>query len=284
MSACLDGNGLKRVWELIKEKFVTLDKVHEIEEKVKNYKTYPAGGNTATVLGYKNANELRWVTPWCVPDIEDGKVVLQQQFFNTNDELVGRAGTSIFPVVGFNSPGVLKGEDYTEFKETTTKVHNLEEDLSFPEDGAQGDILMRDVYTNKWGVLRPYFTPGYSNLHMALQTLVKENGEYTALSSLGSVEIPVASAQQSGILTAQDYAKLQKAASKSDLVGVYRYKGSVDQESEFPLEPEHGDVYNVTSNGKNYAWNANDGVWDSLGGSFALDPLTDDEIDAICAE
>ena len=43
-----------------------------------------------------------------------------------------------------------------------------------------------------------------------------------------------------------------------------------------------GDVYNVESDGRNYAWNGT--VWDDLGGTFAVDTISNADIDGIVAK
>lgn len=83
---------------------------------------------------------------------------------------------------------------------------------------------------------------------------------------------------------------------KASIVGVYKYKGTVDKYS--PSEgdesdttyligdngvasPENGDVYNVKDTGMNYAWNADEAQWDALGSDIP-EELSNDEINAIC--
>lgn len=83
---------------------------------------------------------------------------------------------------------------------------------------------------------------------------------------------------------------------KTSIVGVYKYKGTVDKYS--PSEgdesdttyligdngvtsPENGDVYNVKDTGMNYAWNADEAQWDALGSDIP-EELSNDEINAIC--
>lgn len=78
-----------------------------------------------------------------------------------------------------------------------------------------------------------------------------------------------------------------------DLVGIYRYKGSVSTVANLPTHssspaPEPGDVYNVTANGKNYAYveydtSTSKDVWDDLGGEFEITSITNAEIDTILA-
>lgn len=73
-------------------------------------------------------------------------------------------------------------------------------------------------------------------------------------------------------------------ALKSDIAGVYSYKGSVATYDDLPTtDLSDGDVYNVESNGgKNYAWTGS--AWDDLGGSFSITAITDTEIDDLFNE
>lgn len=82
-------------------------------------------------------------------------------------------------------------------------------------------------------------------------------------------------------------------SSSISVVGVYRYKGSVSTVANLPTHsstpaPEPGDVYNVTANGKNYAYVEYDSteakdIWDDLGGEFEITSITDAEIETILA-
>lgn len=69
-------------------------------------------------------------------------------------------------------------------------------------------------------------------------------------------------------------------AKKSDITGVYIYKGSVANFAALPTENlTNGDVYNVEDTDMNYAWTGT--TWDPLGNLFQLDPLTEAEIKTI---
>jgi len=76
-------------------------------------------------------------------------------------------------------------------------------------------------------------------------------------------------------------------AKKEDIVGMYKYKGSVSTASSLPTSGQKaGDVYNIESAsayggaGMNVAW---DGTkWDPLGEIFTVTSMTNAEIDAIC--
>ena len=74
-------------------------------------------------------------------------------------------------------------------------------------------------------------------------------------------------------------------ALKSDITGLYKYKGSVNTESNLPTSPSTGDVYNIVNassygdKGTNVAWTGS--AWDSLGTTFVITSITSAEIDAL---
>jgi hypothetical protein len=77
-------------------------------------------------------------------------------------------------------------------------------------------------------------------------------------------------------------------ALKSDLTGLYKYKGSVASASNLPATGNTtGDVYNIESEsiyggaGMNVAWNGTE--WDPLGEIFSITSITNSEIDTIVA-
>lgn len=78
-------------------------------------------------------------------------------------------------------------------------------------------------------------------------------------------------------------------ALKSDLVEVYKFKGTVAEPSALPIENvKNGDVYNVESNGMNYGWvvdneESKEGHWDPLGSFYEITSITDSEIATIVA-
>lgn len=75
--------------------------------------------------------------------------------------------------------------------------------------------------------------------------------------------------------SASDYAL------KTDITGMYKYKGSVAAVGNLPSSGNTtGDVYNVESSGMNYAWNGE--AWDALGEIFTITSITNAEIDTIC--
>lgn len=105
--------------------------------------------------------------------------------------------------------------------------------------------------------------------------------------SANSAEYPEASSSESGLMSSTDKAKLDAFSSassyalKSDISSAYIYKGSVAAITNLPSNAANGDVYNVEADGMNYAWTGT--AWDPLGGSFAVESVTNAEIDAIFA-
>lgn len=98
----------------------------------------------------------------------------------------------------------------------------------------------------------------------------------------------VATASNDGLMSKADFAKLSgfSAASnyalKSDITGVYKYKGSKATEADLPTTGNTlGDVWNVETDGQNYAWDGQ--KWDGLGGVFEIVSITNAEIDTIFA-
>ncbi|MEG0996496.1 MAG: hypothetical protein RSH26_05995, partial [Clostridia bacterium] len=97
----------------------------------------------------------------------------------------------------------------------------------------------------------------------------------------------VATASADGLLPKADKAKLDgfgaagSYALKADISGVYKYKGSVTAIASLPASGAAGDVYNVETDGMNYAWNGT--AWDPLGGTLTIDSITNAEIDTILA-
>lgn len=99
---------------------------------------------------------------------------------------------------------------------------------------------------------------------------------------LGTNAVNRATADASGNNIANTYAL------KTDIAGMYKYKGSVADDAHLPTTgQETGDVYNIESAGayggagSNVAWNGT--AWDSLGEIFNIEAITNSEIDTIVA-
>lgn len=70
-------------------------------------------------------------------------------------------------------------------------------------------------------------------------------------------------------------------ALKSELSGVYKYKGSVANFEALPEDATTGDVYNTEDTNMNYAWNGE--AWDPLGEIFEIENISNSDIDGIVA-
>lgn len=84
-----------------------------------------------------------------------------------------------------------------------------------------------------------------------------------------------------------NFVDLSPYAKKADIVGIYKYKGSVDTASALPTSGQTtGNVYNIVASssygpaGCNVSWNGSD--WDSLGGIFTITSISNSELDTIC--
>lgn len=71
-------------------------------------------------------------------------------------------------------------------------------------------------------------------------------------------------------------------ALKSELTGVYRYKGSVANFEALPEDATVGDVYNTEDTNMNYAWDGE--TWDPLGEIFEIVSISNSDIDGIVAQ
>lgn len=98
----------------------------------------------------------------------------------------------------------------------------------------------------------------------------------------------VVTSSANGLMSSSDKSKLDGfgAAStyalKTDITGMYKFKGSVATVSALPTTGNTtGDVYNVEAGGMNYAWDGS--KWDALGEIFVITAITNAEIDTIVA-
>lgn len=105
--------------------------------------------------------------------------------------------------------------------------------------------------------------------------------------TLGGVRIGAGLTVAEGVLSAKsalwdEIAGKPELALKTDLTGIYKFKGSVASAGDLPSSGcQPGDVWNAEDTGMNYAW---DGTgWDALGGMFEVQSITNAEIDALMA-
>lgn len=105
--------------------------------------------------------------------------------------------------------------------------------------------------------------------------------------TLGGVKIGAGLTVTGGVLSAKsavwdEIAGKPELALKTDLTGIYKFKGSVAAAGDLPASgSQPGDVWNVETSGMNYAWDGTQ--WDALGGTFEIESITNAEIDALMA-
>lgn len=154
---------------------------------------------------------------------------------------------------------------------------------------AGANAYTHPTYTARTGKPTGNLTPGFGQTFTISQITSDATGHVTAATDR-TVTIPSATATSSaaGLMSSTDKAKLDAfgAASdyalKSDLTGLYKYKGSKATYSALPSTGNTlGDVWDVQADGMNYAWNGSD--WDQLGGTFTIESITNSELDSICA-
>lgn len=97
-----------------------------------------------------------------------------------------------------------------------------------------------------------------------------------------------ATSSANGLMSSSDKTKLDgfgaanTYALKTEITGMYKYKGSVATVSALPKSGNTtGDVYNIEDGGMNYAWDGS--KWDALGEIFTVTAITNAEIDTIVA-
>lgn len=105
--------------------------------------------------------------------------------------------------------------------------------------------------------------------------------------TLGGVKVGAGLTVADGVLSCKsatwdEIAGKPDLALKSDITGLYKYKGSVASVAALPAEDNaEGDVWNVEATGMNYAWDGE--KWDALGQLFEIEAITNTEIDALLA-
>jgi hypothetical protein len=186
------------------------------------------------------------------------------------------------------------GEDKdTTYSEATTENSGL----LAAADKAKLDGIEAGAQVN---VVRAITSPNPGNSYSA--TFFKTSGEAFTVPTTGTgyaisaTFLPVVTAGARGAMTPEDKAKLDALptgatiqstyATKAEIVGMYKYKGSVNNASGLPASPAVGDVYNIVNSsvyggaGANVAWNGE--AWDSLGEIFTISAITNAQIDTIC--
>lgn len=180
----------------------------------------------------------------------------------------------------------LSTNDYT--NEDKTKLDSIAEG---GQTNVQADWSITDITSDAFIKNKPTALPADGgdadtvNGH-SINIDVPANAKFT------DTTYTAATANQDGLMLKEDFSKLQAFgdasayALKSDVVGAYKYRGSVTNEAALPASNQAiGDVYNIQTAsqygaaGANVAWDGEQ--WDSLGGIFSIEYITNEEIDTI---
>lgn len=150
-----------------------------------------------------------------------------------------------------------------------------------------------------------YVHPTYASHNSGLYKItVDTKGHVSATTAVSKVDITAlgipstnttystATQTVNGLMSSTDKKKLDgflsasSYALKTDLAGLYKYKGSITSASLPTADQIVGDTYNLTDAsaygpaGTNVAWTGE--AWDALGGLFVINSLSNDDIDTIC--
>lgn len=109
--------------------------------------------------------------------------------------------------------------------------------------------------------------------------LVKLGETFKVNPDTGAVEVDSSKLEDVGSIEWSAIQNKPDLATKADLTKVYKFQGSVETYSALPENASVGDVYNVESDGMNYAWTGTE--WDALGMTFSISTITDEQIDAL---
>lgn len=186
--------------------------------------------------------------------------------------------------------GAAPNTDFTGATANAAGTHGL---VPAPASGDNKDILFGD---GNW--YKPRLAPLSSTSTEISLFFARDDGTISGESIGTGVSFAGASSTKAGLMVAADKIKLDGLpdnatlsstyALKSEITGIYKYKGSVASESNLPNSGQvTGDVYNIESDstygpaGTNVAWTGT--AWDALGGLFTISTATNAQIAALFA-
>lgn len=293
MSKYLDNDGLLYLWQKIKNKFATITdlsgKVDKVEGKglstndyttaEKNKLSGIASGAQVNVIETVKVNDTA-LTPSSkavnvtVPT-KTSDITNDSGFITIADVPEGAAASSTIPkmdgTAAVGSETTFARGDHihpsdTSRVPTTRKVagHALSSDVTL----VKGDVGLGNV-DNTADANKPVST--------AQQTAL--DGKVDKVTGKGLSTNDYTTAEKNKLAA---FGSADTYALKTDITSMYKYKGSVATTSLLPSTGQTvGDVYNVESNGMNYAWDGT--AWDALGEIFTITSISNSDIDTIVA-
>lgn len=293
MSKYLDNDGLLYLWQKIKVKFATLTDLDGKVDKVtgkglstndyttteKNKLSGIASGAQANVIETVKVNNVA-LTPSSkavnvtVPT-KTSDITNDSGFITASDVPEGAGASSTTPkmdgTAAVGTETAFARGDHVHPSDTSKvpiqrKVagHDLSSDVTL----VKGDVGLGNV-DNTADADKPVST--------AQQTAL--NGKVDKVSGKGLSTNDYTTAEKNKLAA---FGSADTYALKSDITNMYKYKGSVATVSLLPSTGQTaGDVYNVETNGMNYAWNGTE--WDALGEIFTITSISNSDIDTIVA-
>lgn len=284
MAKYLDENGLLYLWGKLKNLFVP-------QESGKGLST----NDYTTGEKEKLAGIATGANKYTHPSYTAKSSGLYKVTVDSTGHVSGAAAVSKSDITGLGIPA--QDTTYQEMTGASSSTAGAAGLVPAPASGEQAKYLRGD---GTWGT--PTNTT-YSNMTGATSSAAGKAGLVPApaagkhtsfLRGDGTWVIPtdtkysVATSSANGLMSSGDKAKLDgfSAASayalKTDLASVYKYKGSKATYSALPSSGNTaGDVWNVESDGMNYAWTGS--AWDALGAAFAVETIANADIDSILA-
>lgn len=230
----------------------------------------------------------------------NGAEVNQNAFSNVEvrgANLAARTKTDTLVLTAGNNvtltPNIEENKVMIAAKDTTYATFGADGDGLVPAPGING--LNKFLTGNGWVGIKTEVSDGASGTTIYFGNANSPGG--TSGSNFFEVNLLTASSAHHGVMHANDKAKLDALptaatlqstyAKKSDITGMYKYKGSVADATKLPTTGQTtGDVYNIETAsayggaGMNVAWDGS--KWDPLGEIFTITSITNSEIDTIC--
>lgn len=293
MSKFLDDDGLLYLWQKIKNKFATITDLNGKVDKV--------DGKGLSTNDYTTAekNKLSGVASGAQVNVIETVKVNGAALTPTSKAVNITVPTKTSDIT--NDSGFITSADVPEGSAATTTTPKMDGTAAVGSETAfaRGDHI-HPSDTSRVPTTRTVAGHALS----ADVTLVKGDVGLGNVDNTADADKPVSTAQQTALngkvdkvsgkgLSTNDYTTAEKSklaafgdastyALKSDITNMYKYKGSVATISLLPSTGQTvGDVYNVESNGMNYAWNGTE--WDALGEIFTITSISNSDIDTIVA-
>lgn len=245
MSKYLDSNGLSKVWSLIKDRFVQKDGTKGLSQ-----------------------NDFTDALKTKLDNIEENATVDQPAFSKIN--ITTPDGTTTLATEDPDSTFTINaGDNITITSDSTTN--------SFTINGSKPGESYQIATPTQNGLM--------SSTDKAKLDTIAENAEVNKIDKITVNGAEVTLTDKTAAITVITETDVDNKIN-SKVTNVYKYIGSVTDATDLPTSDiVTGSVYNIVNKseygpkGTNVAWDGE--AWDSLGGSFEVEALTDTEIQTI---